>query len=208
MLNLGITFLCAIFFLLSGRLIQFVKRIIQIIVELFLRVLNLLGVKIRKGENRLKVSPLFKQTYKDITVVKKSKQNQKTKSSINFISLLLIILSLSLIIINLDSISGNVISKWIFNLEINNTRIAPYLFIKTQKDMDITFTAIMFSVLSFSASRLVSQWKDTSQFRKAKKEMKMKENVISLMSSKELLDAAKIKDAQKYEELSSKEENK
>ena len=208
MLNLGITFLCAIFFLLSGRLIQFVKRIIQIIVELFLRVLNLLGVKIRKGENRLKVSPLFKQTYKDITVVKKSKQNQKTKSSINFASLLLIILSLSLIIINLDSISGNAISKWIFNLEINNTRIAPYLFIKTQKDMDITFTAIMFSVLSFSASKLVSQWKDTSQFRKAKKEMKMKESVVSLMSSKELLDAAKIKDAQKYEELSSKEENK
>ena len=140
--------------------------------------------------------------------MKRSKQNQKAKSSINFISLLLIILSLSLIIINLDSISGNIISKWIFNLEINNTRVAPYLFIKTQKDMDITFTAIMFSVLSFSASKLVSQWKDTAQFRKAKKEMKMKKNVISLMSSKELLDAAKIKDTQRYEELSSKEENK
>lgn len=208
MLNLGVTFLCAIFFLLSGRLIQFVKRIIQIIVEIFLRILNLLGIKIRRGENRLKTSPLFKQTYKDITVVKRSKQNQKAKSSINFISLLLIILSLSLIIINLDSISGNIISKWIFNLEINNTRVAPYLFIKTQKDMDITFTAIMFSVLSFSASKLVSQWKDTAQFRKAKKEMKMKKNVISLMSSKELLDAAKIKDTQRYEELSSKEENK
>lgn len=206
MLNLGVTFLCAIFFLLSGRLIQFVKRIIQIIVEIFLRILNLLGIKIRRGENRLKTSPLFKQTYKDITVVKRSKQNQKAKSSINFISLLLIILSLSLIIINLDSISGNIISKWIFNLEINNTRVAPYLFIKNQKDMDITFTAIMFSVLSFSASKLVSQWKDTAQFRKAKKEMKMKRNAISLMSSKELLDAAKIKDTQKYEELSSKEE--
>lgn len=140
--------------------------------------------------------------------MKRSKQNQKAKSSINFISLLLIILSLSLIIVNLDSISGNIISKWLFNLEINNTRIVPYLFIKTQKDMDITFTAIMFSVLSFSASKLVSQWKDTAQFRKAKKEMKMKKSAISLMSSKELLDAAKIKDAQKYEELSSKEENK
>ena len=140
--------------------------------------------------------------------MKRSKQNQKAKSSINFISLLLIILSLSLIIINLDSISGNIFSKWIFNLEINYTRVAPYLFIKTQKDMDITFTAIMFSVLSFSASKLVSQWKDTSQFRKDKKEMKMKKNVISLMSSKELLDAAKIKDTQRYEELSSKEENK
>lgn len=208
MLNLGVTFLCAIFFLLSGRLIQFVKRIIQIIVEIFLRILNLLGIKIRRGENRLKTSPLFKQTYKDITVVKRSKQNQKAKPSINFISLLLIIISLSLIIINLDSISGNIISKWIFNLEINNTRVAPYLFIKNQKDMDITFTAIMFSVLSFSASKLVSQWKDTAQFRKAKKEMKMKKNAISLMSSKELLDAAKIKDTQKYEELSSKEENK
>ena len=127
--------------------------------------------------------------------MKRSKQNQKAKSSINFISLLLIILSLSLIIVNLDSISGNIISKWLFNLEINNTRIVPYLFIKTQKDMDITFTAVMFSVLSFSASKLVIQWKDTAQFRKAKKEMKIKKSAISLMSSKELLDAAKIKNA-------------
>lgn len=139
--------------------------------------------------------------------MKRSKQNQKTKSSINFISLLLIILSLSLIIINLDSISGNIISKWMFNLEINHTRIAPYLFIKTQKDMDITFTAIMFSVLSFSASKLVSQWKDTSQFRRAKKEMKIKKNVISSMSSKELLDAAKIKDEEKYNRLIEKEKD-
>ena len=208
MLNLGVTFLCAMFFLLSGRLIQFIKRIIQIVVEIFLRILNLLGIKIKKGENKLKTSPLFKQTYKDISVVKRSKQNQKSKSSINFISLILLIISLSLLIINLDSLSGNIISKWLFNLEIKGTRVVSYLLIKTQKDMDITFTAVMFSVLSFSVSRLVNQWKDTAQFRKAKKEMKIKKEAVSLMSSKELLDAAKIKDTQKYEELSSKEENK
>lgn len=137
--------------------------------------------------------------------MKRSKQNQKFKSSINFISLILIIFSLSLIIINLDSISGNVISKWIFNLEINNTRIAPYLFIKTQKDMDITFTAIMFSVLSFSASRLVSQWKETSETRKAKKDIKLKEKVLNSITSKELLDAAKNKDEEKYNKLVEKE---
>ena len=137
--------------------------------------------------------------------MKRSNQNQKFKSSINFISLILIIFSLSLIIINLDSISGNVISKWIFNLEINNTRIAPYLFIKTQKDMDITFTAIMFSVLSFSASRLVSQWKETSETRKAKKDIKLKEKVLNSITSKELLDAAKNKDEEKYNKLVEKE---
>lgn len=205
MLNLGITFLCAIFFLLSGRLIQFIKRIVQIVVEIFLRLLNFLGIKIRKGENKLKISPLFKQTYKDIKIVKRSKQNQKFKSSINFISLVLIMLSLSLIIINLDSISGNVISKWIFNLEINNTRIAPYLFIKTQKDMDITFTAIMFSILSFSASKLLTQWKETSEIRKAKKDIKLKEKVLNSITSKELLDAAKNKDEEKYNRLIEKE---
>lgn len=140
--------------------------------------------------------------------MKRSKQNQKSKSSINFISLILLIISLSLLIINLDSLSGNIISKWLFNLEIKGTRVVSYLLIKTQKDMDITFTAVMFSVLSFSVSRLVNQWKDTAQFRKAKKEMKIKKEAVSLMSSKELLDAAKIKDTQKYEELSSKEENK
>lgn len=114
-------------------------------------------------------------------------------------------LSLSLIIINLDSISGNVISKWIFNLEINNTRVAPYLFIKTQKDMDITFTAIMFSILSFSASKLLTQWKETSEIRKAKKDIKLKEKVLNSITSKELLDAAKNKDEEKYNRLIEKE---
>ena len=137
--------------------------------------------------------------------MKRSKQNQKFKSSINFISLILIIFSLSLILINLDSISGNVISKWMFNLEINNTRIAPYLFIKTQKDMDITFTAIMFSILSFSASKLLTQWKETSETRKAKRDIKLKEKVLNSITSKELLDAAKNKDEEKYNRLIEKE---
>lgn len=137
--------------------------------------------------------------------MKRSKQNQKFKSSINFISLILIILSLSLIIINLDSISGNIISKWMFNLEINSVRVVPYIFIKTQKDMDITFTAIMFSILSFSASKLLTQWKETSETRKAKRDIKLKEKVLNSITSKELLDAAKNKDEEKYNRLIEKE---
>ena len=61
--------------------------------------------------------------------------------------------------------------------------------------MDTTFTAVMFSILSFSFSKLLTQWKETSCFRKAKREMNLKKKALETMSSKELLDAAKLKDS-------------
>ena len=116
MLNLAITLICALFFLLSGSLIQFIKRIFYIIIALFLKLLNLLGIKINKFEGKVKTSKEFKQTFPDVRIVKKSKQNTKTKPSINLLFLALFIISLALIIINLNVVSGNVVSKWIYNI--------------------------------------------------------------------------------------------
>ena len=67
--------------------------------------------------------------------------------------------------------------------------------------MDIVFTAVMFSMVSFSTSKLINQWKETVKFRQAKKEMKLKQAAINLMTSKELLDAAKNKDNENYKLL-------
>ena len=67
--------------------------------------------------------------------------------------------------------------------------------------MDVTLTAILFSIIAFSISKLISQWKETAKFRKAKKEMRNREKVLCKMSAKELLDAAKIKDKDGYDRL-------
>ena len=72
--------------------------------------------------------------------------------------------------------------------------------------MDIVFTAAMFSILSFSASKLFQQWKETGGFRKAKRELKLKESAISIMSSKELFDAAKNKDKENFKRLAMDEQ--
>lgn len=63
--------------------------------------------------------------------------------------------------------------------------------------MDTTFIAVMFSVMSFSFAKLMHQWKDTAKYRKAKKEMRLKNRVLCSMTSKELLDVAKDKDNNK-----------
>ena len=97
--------------------------------------------------------------------MKKSKQNNKIKPSINLIALSIFIISLLLIIINLDVVSGNIVSKWLYSLNINGTKIASLLLIGSQKDMDIVFTATIFSMVSFSASKLLSQWKETAKSR-------------------------------------------
>ena len=97
--------------------------------------------------------------------MKKSKQNNKIKTSINLIALSIFIISLLLIIINLDVVSENIVSKWLYSLNINGTKIASLLLIGSQKDMDIVFTATVFSMVSFSASKLLSQWKETAKSR-------------------------------------------
>lgn len=56
MVNLIVIFLCATFFLLSGNIIQFIKRILQIITELVLRLLSLIGIKINLKESKIKPS--------------------------------------------------------------------------------------------------------------------------------------------------------
>ena len=201
MLNLTITLICALFFLVTGSLIQFIKRIFYIISTLSLKFLNLLGIKINTTERKIKVSKEFKETFPDIRIVKKSKQNIKTKHSINLIALILFIISLILIIINLNVVSDNIVSKWLYGLYIKDVRAVNIIFIESQKDMDIVFTAIMFSIVSFSASKLISQWKETAKFRQAKKEMKLKQTAINLMTSKELLDAARNKDTIHYQAL-------
>lgn len=72
---------------------------------------------------------------------------------------------------------------------------------KTATDMNTFYTATLFSALSFSATRLLARWKETKQQRKELKEAKLKLQATNIMSTKELLDAAKKKDEENYNKL-------
>lgn len=179
---------------LSGRIYESIKRLLVLFIDILLKILNLFGIHIDTKEQRISTSKRFKQTFKDIRVVKKSKENNKLKPSINPIALILLLSSIAIVIINLGSVSGNAISSWLF--EHN-----PFpFFIKSQENMDVTLTAILFSIIAFSISKLINQWKATAKFRVARKQMKKKDEVLCMMSAKELLDAAKKKDADGYEQ--------
>lgn len=167
----------------------------MILTDIFLKLLNIFGIHINVKEPKIKTSHNFKQTFKDIKIVRKSKGNNKLKPSINIMALILLILCIFLIIINLENISHNFISKWLFK---HNP--FPSL-IKTQESMDVTLTAILFSIMSFSLSKLIHQWKETRKFRKAKKDIRRKEKILCKMSTKELLDIVKQKDNENYSKL-------
>ena len=193
MISAVISFGMVVLLFLSGRIYESVKRLLMLIIDIFLKILNLFGIQINTREYRIKTSRKFKQTFKDIKIVKKSKENNKIKPSINLIALILLVLSVSIVIINLDVVSGNFISAWLFK---NNP--FPKL-VMSQESMDVTLTAILFSIIAFSISKLISQWKETAKFRKAKKQMRAREKVLCKMSAKELLDAAIEKDKAGYE---------
>ena len=67
--------------------------------------------------------------------------------------------------------------------------------------MNTFYTAFLFSIISFSISRLISRWKETKQQRLEAKNEKLKKKAVELMSSKELVEQAKKKDESKYNEL-------
>lgn len=196
MISIAVSFLMILLFLISGKIVEGIKRLLMLIVDILLKLLNLFGIRINTRERHIKTSRLFKQTFKDIKIVKQSKENNKMKPSINLFALIMFLFSLIAIVVNLQAVSGNIISATLFNSGIFSR------FITTQHSMDVTVTAILFSIVSFSLSKLISQWRETAPFRKTKKEMKLKRKAISLMSSKDLLDAAKELDKMNYDRAS------
>lgn len=200
MISAVVTFGMIFLLLSSGRIYEGVKKLITLITDIILKLLNIFGLKLSRTQRRVFVSRKFKQTFKDIRIVKKSKQNTKMKPSINIFALILLIISVGLIVANLYVVSGNVVSTWLF--EVNPI---PQV-ITTQRNMDMTFTAVIFSLVTFSLSKLLNQWKDTAKYRKAKREMKKRDLALKHMSAKELLDAAKAKDLENYERLIKRQE--
>lgn len=83
MISIISTTLLIIVFILFGHIIQAIKKAIGLITSTFLKILSIFGIKLRKKEKHLKVSDEFRQTYKEIKVVKLSKKNIKQQSSID-----------------------------------------------------------------------------------------------------------------------------
>lgn len=196
MVNTIVTILLIILFFFLGHITQAFKKIISLFTNLCLKILNIFGIKITKKERKQKLSEDFKNAYKDIKTVKISRKNIKQKHSIDFLGLTVLIIATILVIVNLASVSGyNIISDWIFSW-IKDIKI-----IKTPEDMNTFYTAFLFSIISFSISRLISRWKETKQQRLEAKNEKLKKKAVELMSSKELVEQAKKKDESKYNEL-------
>lgn len=195
MINIIVTSLLIVLFFLFGHITQAFKRLYGLLTKIFLKIASFFGIKIVAKEHSVRVSDEFKKTYKGIKKVKLSKKNIKQKSSINWVCFGILIVSILLIFLNLGVISGNAVSNWIC-LIINKIGIK-----MTKVDTNVFYTAILFSVISFSLSGLLARWKETKQQRIENQQAKIKQKALALMDSKDLLDEAKKKDNDKYKEM-------
>lgn len=195
MVNTIVTILLIMLFFFLGHITQAFKKIISLLTNLCLKILNIFGIKITRKERKQKLSEDFKNAYKDIKTVKISRKNIKQKHSIDFLSLTVLIIATILVIVNLASVTGNAISNWIFSW-VKDIKI-----IRTAADMNTFYTAFLFSIISFSISKIINRWRETKQQRLEAKNEKLKKKAIELMSSKELVEQAKKKDESKYNEL-------
>lgn len=182
--------LVALFFIL-GNGTQAIKKILTVLTNICLKILSIFGIKINRKEKQVKVSEEFKKSYGDIRIVKLSKKNIKQKSSIDWFYLIVFLIAVVLVVVNLKWVTGNAISNWIYS----------WLHIMDEVSINTFYTAILFSIISFSLSKLFQRWKETKQQRVERKQALMKLKAVKLMSSKELLDEAKKKDEKKYKEL-------
>lgn len=195
MIQAILTVILVVLFFILGHFTQAIKKLLGFITKWILKFLSFFGLKISTKEKSVEVSEEFKNTYKDIKIVKLSKKNIKQKSSIDYVNLVLFLITGLLVVLNLGSVSGNAISNWIYEL------VDGFGFIKSATDMNTLYTATLFSVISFSLTKLVGRWKETKQQRKENREALLKLRATKLMSSKELIEKAQEKDEQKYKEL-------
>ena len=196
MIKIITTSLLVILFLLSGKIIQGLKKLIGLIISNFMRLLSFFGIKIKSKEKDIKISQEFKETYKDIKIVKLSNKNIKDESSIDWVWLSVFIVAGLLVLLNMKFIWGtNPISNWLYSI-IKNLKV-----VKNETDMNTLYTATFFSILSFSASKILQRWKETKQNRIERKQEKIKLQAVEIMSTKELLDEAKKKDEQAKKDL-------
>ena len=172
-------------FFFQGRIFEVLKKIIFLIIKAIFFILKLLGIKINIAESRLRTSRKFKETFKEIKVVRESKENAELKPSINIATIIIFMISLAIIVINLKY---SIITKGIYSL-----KWVPPLF-GSEQNVDTMVTAITFSFISLSLSSLLGQWKETKNYRKAKKEMRNKNIILKGVRSRELLRIAKEKD--------------
>lgn len=186
---IGVAIAVALF--LIGSINESWKKLTKVITTLFCKLFGLSEEQLRK-EKTLKTSDNFRKYYGDIKKVKKSKENLKLIKSINVVSSIISLIILTLIIINL---SGNVISNWLY------TWLYWISLIKGKVEMNTFFTAIMFSILSFSLSKVWSTWVSTKPLRKERKLQKAKKYVFRNTSSKDLVEEAKKKDLEEKEIL-------
>ena len=144
--------LVALFFIL-GNGTQAIKKILTVLTNICLKILNIFGIKINRKEKQVKVSEEFKKSYGDIRIVKLSKKNIKQKSSIDWFYLIVFLIAVVLIVVNLKWVTGNAISNWIYS----------WLHIMDEVSINTFYTAILFSIVSFSLSKLLQRWKETKQ---------------------------------------------
>ena len=164
MMSIATTLLLIMVLFATGKMFEAIKRFLVLLLDIVFKILNLFGFQINVREPLVRTSRVFNKTFKDIRIVKRSKHNNKITPSINIFALIIFVLSVFVVVTNL--MYNGWISTWLYNKGFLN------FIVKTQEDMDTTFIAVMFSVISFSLSKLIHQWKDTSKYRKAKKEMK------------------------------------
>ena len=191
MINLLISFGSILILLMLGKIFEVTRRLISLLVDGILKLLNLIGFKVFSEEHTLKTSKAFKKIFKDISVVKKSKENNKLVSSINVLALIVFILSSFILGISFlyEDLMLSILRKFPLFDKIENYRL-----------ISIVISASIASV-SFSISKLISQWKETEKDRKARKEIKLKSKALSLFSSKELLEEVKRKDIENFNRL-------
>lgn len=186
-------------FFFSGYVVQGVKKFISVSTSWILKLLSLFGIKLNAREESVYLSEEFRNTYKGIRVVKLSKKNIKQESSIDWVNLGILVTFGIIYLINLKAISGNIITNWMYSW----VSLIPLLgsFVADELAMNTFFTAGVFSILTFSATKVVGRWKATKQQRIEHKQAIIKAKAIEAMSSKELLDAARDKDNSNEERL-------
>lgn len=163
------------------------RRAISLIAGVIRSSYNLTETKVHEYEKKDKMTSEMKEVFPEIKEMRKSTENSQKISSISYVGICLIVISLLVLFLNFEWTTGQMVTKWLSHI----------FWLADADNITIYLTSVLFSMLTSGMSMVLSQWKKAYKYRRQQSLKKVREAAKENLTEEELLEIVSEKVAEK-----------
>lgn len=178
MVSLISTMITILFLLVTGMYAGAYKKAIAFTMGAIRKTYDITDEKIHSYYKRDIITLGIKSTFPEVKEMRRSEENNQRISSISYVGICIISISLLILFLNFEFTTGQMITHGIL-------QILPSI---GEDNINIYFTSIVFSLLTTGISMVARQWKKGYEYRKAQKIKRIKAIAQRELTESELLE--------------------